>query len=43
MASNGYLEKIDRNNIRGCLQRILDLNLIRFDIDRRLYVGWSKV
>lgn len=39
MATTGYLGKIDRNNIRDCLQRILNLNLIKFDIDKLLEVA----
>lgn len=39
MANVGYLGKIDRDNIRGCLQRILDLHVISFDIDKLLEVA----
>ncbi len=34
MASRGYLGKIDLHNIRGVLQRILNLNVVNFDIEK---------
>ena len=39
MANVGYLGKIDRDNIRGCIQRILDLHVISFDIAKFLEVA----
>lgn len=39
MASSGYLGKVDLNNIRGAFQRILNLNVVRFDIEKLYHVA----
>lgn len=39
MAAEGYLGKIDRKNIRKCLQKILNLHVVNFDIEKFLGVA----
>lgn len=33
MTSKGYLGGINKNNIRECLEKVIELDLVRFDID----------